>query len=227
MGPTGVFVPPSVIGDTGTVTGTTGGVRVFMVGYGSTAAGRANLMSVTSDGVVHAQVGYAAGGADYAEWFESVEGVRYLPGTSVVVEGLTGKIRPARWGEMPFGVVGSNASVLGNAADSHWHGMFQKDAYGRLLLEDGALKLSPAYDPSQAYIPRSLRPEWNPISLIGQVPVLKGQPTSRDWFKLREGRQSDIWLIRIHLKTLGLMDMRLVSPSLIGDGQLFPNSIFL
>ena len=198
LGPTGVFVPPSVAGETGTVTGTTGGVRVFMVGYGSTGGGRANLMSVTSDGVVHAAVGYAAGGADYAEWFEAADGVRYVPGTTVVVEGVSGKIRSAQWGEVPFGVVSSNASVLGNAADSHWHGMFEKDIYGRLVVENGFLKLSPSYDPDQVYVPRSLRPEWNPISLVGQVRVLKGQPVAGNWIKLlaMPSHPADVWLIR-------------------------------
>ena len=209
LGTTGVFVPPTEVGQTGGITGPTGGQRIFMVGFGTspTITDRSNLMSVTSDGVVHAQVGYAAGGADYAEWFESSDGTRLLPGTPVILIPKTDKIRPAQSGEIPFGVVSSNASLLGNAADSHWYGKFRTDAYGRLLVENGNNVLSPAYRSDQTYIPRSMRQEWNPIALLGRSKVLKGSPTSPNWIHLGDLPQFDggggidndqfeLWLIR-------------------------------
>ena len=201
LGITGAFVPPFEVGQTGTVTGPIGGNRIFMVGFGGDESNRSNLMSVTNDGVVHAQVGYAAGGADYAEWFESVDGVRYQPGTPVALIPRSNKICPAKPGEIPFGVVSSNASLLGNASDSHWHKKFRTDPYGRLLVQDGQHVLSPDYNPDLPYIPRSTRPEWNPIALLGRSKVIKGSPTSPNWIYLGEVKtdqdlQFELWLIR-------------------------------
>ena len=200
LGPTGVFVPPNIPGDTGTVTGSTGGNRIFMVGYGENDANRRNLMSVTEDGVVHAEVGYAAGGADYAEWFESVDGQRYLPGSSVSLISGTDKIQITQNNQTSgniIGVISSNASVLGNSADSHWHGKYLTDIYGRLIIKNNNLVLSPTYNPSQTYIPRALRPEWNPVALLGRVKILKDQPVHPNWIRMGSfDSQYDLWLIR-------------------------------
>jgi hypothetical protein len=58
-------------------------------------------------------------------------------------------------------------------------------------------KLNPDFDPSKKYIPRKDRPEWNPVGLLGQVRVLKGQPVSKRWIKLREvSDKVDEYLIR-------------------------------
>ena len=69
--------------------------------------------------------------------------------------------------------------------------------YGRLIVENGNIKISSEYDSSQIYIPRSLRKEWNPISLTGQVAIIKGQPVAPHWIKFKENNiNTDIWLIR-------------------------------
>jgi hypothetical protein len=47
-------------------------------------------------------------------------------------------------------------------------------------------KLNPDYDASHAYVPREERPEWLIIGLIGQVPVLAGQPIGDRWIKMRD-----------------------------------------
>jgi hypothetical protein len=47
-------------------------------------------------------------------------------------------------------------------------------------------KLNPDYDASHAYVPREERPEWLIIGLIGQVPVLVGQPIGDRWIKMRD-----------------------------------------
>ena len=129
------FVPPGSSGAFSGVTGVAGGQRIFMVGYGTSSTSRSNLMSVTQDGVVHALTGFSAGGADYAEWFESNDGNTILPGTSVVFVQNSSKIRPANLNEIPFGVVSSNPSIIANSAEEQWHGMFERDAYGRLIVE--------------------------------------------------------------------------------------------
>ena len=47
-------------------------------------------------------------------------------------------------------------------------------------------KLNPDYNPSHEYVPREERPEWLIIGLIGQVPVLTGQPVGDRWIKMRD-----------------------------------------
>lgn len=47
-------------------------------------------------------------------------------------------------------------------------------------------KINPDYDPAHEYVPREERPEWLIIGLVGQVPVLKGQPTGDRWIKMRD-----------------------------------------
>ncbi|MCP5047469.1 MAG: hypothetical protein GY940_09880, partial [bacterium] len=53
----------------------------------------------------------AALGADYAEYFESKNGKTIPPGNSVVLEG--GKIRKAKKGETPFGIISANPIIAG------------------------------------------------------------------------------------------------------------------
>ena len=47
-------------------------------------------------------------------------------------------------------------------------------------------KLNPDYSPAHEYVPREERPEWLIIGLIGQVPLLKGQPIGDRWIKMRD-----------------------------------------
>jgi len=47
-------------------------------------------------------------------------------------------------------------------------------------------KINPDYDPSHEYVSREERPEWLIIGLIGQVPVLTGQPIGDRWIKMRD-----------------------------------------
>lgn len=58
-------------------------------------------------------------------------------------------------------------------------------------------KINPAYDPDRKYVPRSQRPEWSPVGLIGKLRLRRGQPTAPNWIKLRDISDSvEEWLIR-------------------------------
>jgi len=58
-------------------------------------------------------------------------------------------------------------------------------------------KLNPAWDKDAEYINRENRPEWNIIGLIGQVKILKGQPTNDRWIKMRDVSETvEEWFIR-------------------------------
>ena len=83
-------------------------------------------------------------------------------------------------------------SVIGNAFDHEWHGKW-------LETEDGETTGvgNPSYDPSRPYVPRSQRPEWVVVALLGQVQVLRGQPVSVSWVLLRPyNEKHNLWLIR-------------------------------
>jgi hypothetical protein len=240
--------------------------RIFMVGYDPSFTTRTNLMSVTADGVVHAQTSFSSPGADYAEWFESANGTHLPTGTSVIFVPRSRLIRPAQAGEIPIGVVSTTASIKANSAEEAWHGKYARNPDGSIiyepyqtsrevnefdreryikeffnpcielnlnfhklspeeqqkgLAEEAAMmkmvaenpryytktrtitlsgvrpKLSPAYDPTKTYVPRSARPEWNPIGLVGVVRILKGQPTAPNWVQLDPiDDQYDYWLIK-------------------------------
>ena len=58
-------------------------------------------------------------------------------------------------------------------------------------------KLNPAYDPSDTYVPRSQRPEWFLIGLLGRVLLLPGQPCAPTWKKIKTYNSTyEEWLIK-------------------------------
>jgi hypothetical protein len=57
--------------------------------------------------------------------------------------------------------------------------------------------LNPAYNRDVKYIPRSKRPEWAPIGLMGKLRVRKGQITGTGWIKLRDISDTvEEWLVK-------------------------------
>lgn len=101
-----------------------------------------------------------------------------------------------------LGVVSGNPSVIGDVHDDQWQGMYLYDVFGRPIWEDVEIpavtderpdpedpentitrvivpahverrqKLNPDYDPSQKYLPRSQRPEWGCVGLMGKLVLL-------------------------------------------------------
>ena len=58
-------------------------------------------------------------------------------------------------------------------------------------------KLNPAWDESVKYVPREKRPEWLIIGLLGQIRILKGQPTGSNWVKMRDISASvEEWFVK-------------------------------
>jgi hypothetical protein len=59
------------------------------------------------------------------------------------------------------------------------------------------LKLNPSFNPSQNYIPRPNRPEWNLIGLIGQVYIKNDQRTNPNWLKIKDiNEDTSLWIIK-------------------------------
>jgi len=56
---------------------------------------------------------------------------------------------------------------------------------------------NPDFDPSSCYVPRSERPEWDPVGLMGKLWMRPNQPTGDRWLKLRDGNNElTYWLVR-------------------------------
>lgn len=152
---------------------------------------RSNCFRVTTAGV-YAAGNYNASGADYAEMFEwsdgNPEGQDYV-GRFVTLDGE--KIRLAGPDDFILGVVSGNPSIVGDVHDDQWQGMFETDIFGRFVWEDVPCpeeievdgerivientyrqkKLNPNYDGTQKYVPRSQRPEWATVGLMGKLVV--------------------------------------------------------
>lgn len=110
--------------------------RVFMIGRGVDIVARENLLSVTHEGNLYVKGEIASEtGADFAEFFESSTGVSIPVGTPVVFVPDTKKIRPARLGEVPFGVVSDTAGFIGNSASEEWHGKYERGPDGKVVYE--------------------------------------------------------------------------------------------
>ncbi|MCF6233286.1 MAG: hypothetical protein L3J36_09355 [Rhodobacteraceae bacterium] len=89
------------------------------------------------DGHAFSDLSWNSNGADYSEYFERLHGNpdgEDWRGFSVVLDG--DKIRKAKAGEIPFGVVSGNPSVIGDAAPFCWKGKYLRDDFGTHIMED-------------------------------------------------------------------------------------------
>ena len=77
-----------------------------------------------------------------------------------------------------LGIVSAVPGIIGNAAWREWQGKYQKDIFGRIIqetiIDDNGQehnqdKINPEYDETLEYIPRSERPEWVPVGMVGQI----------------------------------------------------------
>ncbi len=94
-------------------------------------------MKLTAGGNVTADGSFTGGGADYAEYFESISGKSIPVGTTVILEG--DKIRPAKKGEEPIGVISTRPSIIGNSesdAGENWQGKYLKNDFGEFIYEE-------------------------------------------------------------------------------------------
>ena len=190
----------------------------LIIGKGTTTTARANCFRVTDTGV-YASGSYNASGADYAEYFEWLDGnpeQEDRAGLFVTLEGE--KIRLARpEDDFILGIVSGEPSVCGDVYDDQWKGMYLYDIYGRPLWEDVEVpdetveepspenpdetitrviipahtehrqKLNPDYDNTQPYVPRSERPEWDAVGMLGKL-VVRDDGTCRvnEWCAVGE-----------------------------------------
>lgn len=147
-----------------------------------TESARANAFRAAADGV-YSSGAYHTSGADYAEYFEWLDG------------NLDGEDRRGRFVKLDgekillaesidddiLGIVSGNPSVVGDSYEDQWQGQYLTDIYGELLTEDytdedGTTRkvwvLNPDYDPEKVYVPRSERREWSAVGMMGKLIVI-------------------------------------------------------
>lgn len=181
----------------------------FIIGKGMNANARANCFRVTDTGAYATGAHYTSG-ADYAEMFEWADGNpdhEDRAGRFVTLEGE--KIRLATPEDsFILGIVSGSPSVVGDVYDDQWKGMFLTDIFGRPLYEDRDFpaepgpdgdvlipaqtrrvqKVNPDYDSQETYIPRTERPEWDAVGMLGKlVAVDDGSCQVNGWCRVGTG----------------------------------------
>lgn len=171
----------------------------LILGIGSSDSKRSNGFTVSATGQGWFASTVTSTGADYAEFFEWLDGNPNSEdriGMAVALEG--NKIRLANKGDDVLGVVSGTAMVLGDNYEYEWKDKYLTDEYGRIIFDepveefveytdvmnDGTPivikestgfhaypKLNPEYDEDQTYINRADRKEWDPIGLFGKLYV--------------------------------------------------------
>ena len=171
------------------------GAYAHIVGNGTSSSARSNAHTLDWSGNATFAGAVTGTGADYAEYFEWLDGNpddEDRVGKIVTMEG--DKIRYANPGDEIVGVVSGTAMVLGDNAEWEWRQKYLVDDYGRVItemveefheetdMETGEViktsfgffphrKLNPDYDPEQPYVRRSDRPEWETVGLFGKLHV--------------------------------------------------------
>jgi hypothetical protein len=154
------------------------------------------------DADAFADGGWYGGGADYAEYFEWLDGntdSEDRRGCTVVLD--NNKIRKATSDDdasVIIGVISGNPSMVGDSDVGQWKHKYQRDDYGTYIRdENGDRVLNTDYDEEQDYVSRENRQEWDTVGLMGKLRIRKNQPTGSNWIKMRDVSETvEEWLVR-------------------------------
>lgn len=202
----------------------------LIIGKGGDENSRANALRVNDSGV-YASGNYNSSGADYAELFEWLDGnpdAEDRAGLFVTLDG--DRIRIASPDDdYILGIVSADPSVVGDVYDDQWAGMYLRDVFGRTIMEmqdfpaeygpDGeeiipsrrelAPKINPDYDHTIKYQPRTERPEWDAVGLLGKlVAVDDGTCQPNGWCTVGEGGTATASAQRTKYRVMARLDER-------------------
>ena len=168
----------------------------IIIGNSSDTSNRANGLTIDASGNVAIQGTVSSAGADYAEYFEWLDGNTEAEDRVGLLVQLNGDKIELATGSDILGVVSGTATVLGDDAEWTWQGRYLKDDFGRLIMEEKVIeeevdefdeitgevigkkietktviapKVNPDYDPNKPYINRANRPEWDAIGMMGKL----------------------------------------------------------
>ena len=173
------------------------GTYAHIVGNGTSDSARSNAYTLDWQGNgTFAGTLSSSTGADYAEYFEWKDGNPASEDRIGYIVTLDGdKIVKANTGDDILGICSGTAMVLGDSAEWNWSKRYLTDDFGRIIYEDRvehheaiynpdgelieeawdeevhAPKQNPNYDPSQPYIKRENRPEWQIVGMMGKLYV--------------------------------------------------------
>lgn len=149
---------------------------LFNIGNGQEKDGtliQNSAMQVDFSGNVYAGGAYKTIGADYAEYFEWLDGNvdnQDRIGLFVTLDG--DKIKLANKDDYILGVISANPSIVGNSAELDWHDKYKTDVYGRLIYDESHNPIvNENYNDTLEYVPRGARKEYDKVGLLGQLVV--------------------------------------------------------
>lgn len=167
---------------------------MFIIGVGTSDESRANAFRVTNAGKCMGTSSFMAAGADYAEYYEWLDGNpdnEDRRGYFVTLDG--NKIRKATAeDDYILGVISATPSVVGNAHTDMWQGMYLTDIFGERLTKtvevpesideetgkvipahkETRFIINPEYDYTKEYKGRNERKEWAAVGTHGQLIVV-------------------------------------------------------
>lgn len=166
---------------------------IFIVGVGTSDTARANAFRITNAGKCMGTASFVISGADYAEYYEWLDGNpdnEDRRGYFVTLDGV--KIRKATAeDDYVLGVISSTPAVIGNGYTDMWKDMYLTDVFGERLTEiveveettdengnvipahtETRFIINPEYDHTQKYIGRDQRKEWAAVGTHGQLVVI-------------------------------------------------------
>ena len=173
---------------------------ISIVGGGGSNDNRYNLKTLDYYGEVWYRGSITSNGADYAEYFEWLDGNTNSEDRIGLLVTLDGdKIRLANVGDEILGIISGTAAVLGDNYECEWNGKYLTDDFGRIIYdmvetftdvvvgEDAETKepivekkfvgvlpqprINPEYNSELEYINRADRPEWDTVGMLGKLYV--------------------------------------------------------
>lgn len=211
----------------------------FVIGNGTGDSAKSNCFRVQYNGVTYSKGSYNSSGADYAEYFEWIDGNTKKEDRAGLFVTLDGeKIRIATSDDdFILGIVSACPSVVGNAQDDQWSNMYEKDVFGREITEkidvpDKVIEipdpenpqktitqviceahkeivpiLNTEYDNTQKYIPRSERPEWDTVGMLGKlVAIDDGSCEVNSWCAVGNGGIATKSENKTHFRVMSRLD---------------------
>jgi hypothetical protein len=177
----------------GSTAGYSGTADAFVIGNGASSSALGNAFRVTFAGAAYGLSAYNSSGADYAEFFEWLDGnPNSEDRVGYFVSLDDDKIRKANSSDNDIlGIVSGRPSVIGDSYQDDWQGKYITDEWGRIQYHDVAVpavldndgniiipehtEIHPIYntdwDPTQEYVPREKRKEWAAVGIMGKLLV--------------------------------------------------------
>ena len=178
-------------GGVDSVSATTG--SLFIVGNGTGEDARTNVFRASASGRCYGSQAFGSSGADYAEFFEWLDGNPDNEDRRGIFVTLDGEYIRVATNEDDFilGVISATPSVIGDVHSESWKDMYLRDVFGERITEvvtvpesvdEGTGKtipehtetrwiLNPEYDSSKGYLSRDERQEWAAVGLMGKLIV--------------------------------------------------------